>query len=62
MKKLYLIGNAHLDPAWLWPWQEGFAEVKATFSSALDRLNEYEGFIFTSSSVQYYEWIEKKRA
>lgn len=59
MKKLYLIGNAHLDPAWLWPWQEGFAEVKATFSSALDRLNEYEGFIFTSSSVQYYEWIEK---
>lgn len=57
MKKLYLIGNAHLDPAWLWPWQEGFAEVKATFSSALDRLNEYEGFIFTSSSVQYYEWI-----
>lgn len=59
MKKMYLIGNAHLDPAWLWPWQEGFAEVKATFSSALDRLDEYEGFIFTSSSVQYYEWIEK---
>ena len=23
-KKLYMIGNAHLDPVWLWRWQEGF--------------------------------------
>lgn len=21
-KKLHMIGNAHLDPVWLWPWQE----------------------------------------
>jgi len=20
-KKLYLIGNAHIDPVWLWQWQ-----------------------------------------
>ena len=37
-KKIHLIGNAHLDPVWLWQWQEGFAEVKATFRSALDRM------------------------
>lgn len=59
MKKLHLIGNAHLDAAWIWPWQEGYGEVKATFLSALQRLNEYEGFVFTSSSAQYYEWIEE---
>jgi alpha-mannosidase len=38
---LHLIGNAHLDPIWLWRWQEGCGEVLQTFRSALDRLNEY---------------------
>ena len=59
MKTLHMIGNAHLDLAWLWPWQEGFGEVKATFLSALQRLDEFEGFIFTSSSAQYYAWVEE---
>lgn len=59
MRNMFMIGNAHLDPVWLWRWQEGFQEVKATFRSALDRLKEYENFIFTSSSAAYYEWIEK---
>jgi alpha-mannosidase len=30
-KKLHMIGNAHLDPVWLWQWQEGFQEVMSTF-------------------------------
>jgi alpha-mannosidase len=54
-----MIGNAHLDPVWLWNWQEGFQENKATFRSALDRMKEYNDFIFTSSSAAFYEWIEK---
>jgi alpha-mannosidase len=57
-KKMYMIGNAHLDPVWLWQWQEGFQEAKATFRSALDRMNESDDFIFTSSSAAIYEWIE----
>lgn len=48
-----------MDPVWLWQWQEGFQEVKATFRSALDRLNEYPEFVFTSSSAAYYEWVEQ---
>ncbi len=55
---LHMIGNAHLDPVWLWQWQEGFQETKATFRSALDRLNEYPEFVFTNSSAANYEWIE----
>lgn len=58
-KKLHMIGNAHLDPVWLWNWQEGFQEVKATFKSALDRMNEDENFVFTCSSAAFYEWVEK---
>ena len=59
MQKVHLIGNAHLDPVWLWQWQEGFAEIKATYRSALDRMKEYDDFIFTSACGAYYMWIEK---
>ncbi|MBQ8551709.1 MAG: alpha-mannosidase [Clostridia bacterium] len=59
MKKIHLIGNAHLDPVWLWRWQEGFAEIKATFRSALDRMNEFDHYIFTSACAAYYMWVEK---
>lgn len=57
--KTYLIGNAYIDPVWLWQWQDGFAEIKATFRSALDRMKEFEDFKFTSAGAVYYEWIEK---
>lgn len=59
MLKIHLIGNAHLDPVWLWQWQEGYSEVLATFRSALDRIKEFDDFIFTSAAVIYYEWIEE---
>lgn len=58
-KILHMIGNAHIDPVWLWQWQEGFQEVKASFRSALDRMKEYDDFLFVSSSAAFYEWVEK---
>ncbi len=57
-RKLHMIGNAHIDPVWLWQWQEGFHEVKASFRSALDRMNEFPDFIFVASSAAFYEWVE----
>ncbi len=57
-KTIKLIGNAHLDPIWLWRWQEGCGEVLQTFRSALDRLKEYNDFVFTCSSAAYYKWVE----
>jgi alpha-mannosidase len=38
-----MIGNAHIDPVWLWRWQEGVDEALATFRSAADRCEEYHG-------------------
>ena len=58
MSQLHLIGNAHIDPVWLWPWSEGLAETLATFQSALDRMKEYPEFKFTASSAALYEWVE----
>ncbi len=58
-KKMHMIGNAHIDPVWLWQWQEGFQEIKATFRSALDRMKEFDDFVFTCSAASYYAWIEE---
>lgn len=59
MKELYMIGNSHIDAVWFWNWEEGMQEVRATISSALERMKEYEEFCFTCSSTAYLEWIEK---
>lgn len=56
---VHLLGHAHIDPVWLWRWQEGFAEVRATFRSALDRMKETPGYVFTCSSAALYEWVEQ---
>ena len=58
-KQIFCVGNGHLDPMWLWRWQEGCCEVKATIGSALDRMNEYPEFKFICSSALVYEWIEE---
>lgn len=58
-KTLEMIGNAHLDPVWLWQWQEGFQEVKATFRSVLELMKEDREFLFTSSSAAFYEWVAR---
>lgn len=56
---VYMIGNAHIDPVWLWQWREGRQEVLATFRSALDRLEEHPGFVFTCACAAYYAWVER---
>jgi alpha-mannosidase len=57
-RDLHMIGNAHMDPVWIWNWREGFGEVWATFRSALERLEENPDVTFTASSAAYYAWIE----
>ncbi len=48
---VHMIGNAHVDPVWLWTWREGSQTIRATFESVLERLNEYPYFVFTASSA-----------
>jgi alpha-mannosidase len=54
-----MIGNAHIDPVWLWQWPEGYQEVRATFQSAVDRLDEYPDFVFTCDSSLFFAWVEE---
>ncbi|HEX6443614.1 MAG TPA: glycoside hydrolase family 38 C-terminal domain-containing protein [Streptosporangiales bacterium] len=55
---LHMIGNAHIDAVWLWQWPEGYQEVRATFWSAIQRMDEYPEFVFTCDSVAYLTWVE----
>ncbi len=54
-----MIGNAHIDPVWLWQWPEGYQEVRATFQSAVDRLDEYPEYVFTCDSSLFLAWVEE---
>ena len=44
--RFHMIGNAHIDAPWLWPWPEAMSVALSTFRSALDRMNENPGFHF----------------
>ena len=56
--RLHMIGNAHIDAPWLWPLSEANAVVHSTFRSALDRMKEDPELTMTTSSSQFYEWVE----
>ena len=52
-----MVGNAHIDPMWIWDWDEGMHEVLQTFRAAADRLDEDPELRFTASSASYYRWV-----
>lgn len=58
MNKVYMIGNTHFDPIWLWKWDEALASIRATFRSALDRMNENPDFKYSFSCPPVFEWIK----
>lgn len=58
-RKLHLICNAHLDPAWLWEIEEGAGEALSTFRIAAQFCEEFDGFVFNHNEVILYQWIEE---
>jgi alpha-mannosidase len=59
--RVHMIGNAHIDPIWLWPWQAGADEALATLASAADRCDEYPDFVFTRGEAWVYRQAERAR-
>lgn len=58
-KRIHLICNAHLDPVWLWPWEDGLTETLSTYKIAADFCEQYDGFVFNHNEVLLYRWVEK---
>ena len=56
---LYMIGNTHFDPVWLWTWDDAMSSIRATFRSALDRMKEDPNYIYSFCTPPVFEWIRK---
>ncbi|MEP6515843.1 alpha-mannosidase [Microcoleus vaginatus] len=59
--KIYLVGHAHLDLAWLWPVPETWEAAQRTFESVLKLQSEFPDLIFCHSTPALYAWVEEHR-
>jgi alpha-mannosidase len=58
-KIIHLVCNAHLDPVWLWQWEDGLTEALSTFRVACDFCENEREFIFCHNEAALYEWVEE---
>jgi len=52
-----MTGHAHIDLAWLWPYEETRRKLRRSFSTALALMQESPDFRFNQSSAQFYAQI-----
>ena len=57
--KIHLVSNAHLDPVWLWEWEEGAGETLSTFRQAAEFCEKHKGYIFCHNEAVLYRWVEE---
>ncbi len=57
--ELALVGHAHIDLAWLWPWSETRRKLRRTFSTSLSLMERSDDFRFGQSSAQFYAQVEE---
>jgi alpha-mannosidase len=53
------VGNAHIDLAWLWPWEETVEVVRDTFGTVLELQAEYPHLYYAQSTAQDFLWLER---
>jgi alpha-mannosidase len=58
-KTIHLIGNAHLDPVWLWDRREGLNEGITTVRTMLDLMDEFPEMTFVRGESAIYQHVEK---
>ncbi len=59
LPQIHLVCNAHIDPVWLWKWEEGLAETLSTFRIAAKFCEEHDDFIFCHNESLLYQWVEE---
>jgi len=56
---LHLVGNSHIDAAWLWPWSETREVIRNTWRTSLKLAEIFPGYIFTGSSAAFYDMLDR---
>ena len=54
---VHMVGNAHLDPVWLWHWERGSDEVLATCRAACELLDDVPEATFTRGEAWSYKQV-----
>ena len=57
--KLWAVGHAHIDNAWLWRTEHTRKKCECTFSTALRFIHEYPAFGFICSQAQQYRYVQQ---
>ncbi len=53
-----VVGNSHIDAAWLWRWAETVDVVKHTWGTAVKLMDKYPEMRFAASAARYYVWLD----
>lgn len=53
-----LIGQSHIDMAWLWPRRETIRKCAATMANTLSLMKRYPYFRFSHSQAQGFQWLK----
>ena len=58
---IYLLGNCHIDTAWLWPYCETRRKIIRSWSSQLRLMELYNNinYHFTASQAIQYSWLKE---
>lgn len=56
---MHLIGQSHIDVAWLWPVRETVRKTSRTFSTMCALMDEYPDFVYSQSQPQLYAFAKE---
>ncbi|WP_148217205.1 alpha-mannosidase [Acidilobus saccharovorans] len=55
----HVVGHAHIDAAWLWPFSETRRKVLRTTATVLTLMDQFRDMKYVQSSSLYYEWLQQ---
>ncbi|GFO19170.1 alpha-mannosidase [Plakobranchus ocellatus] len=56
---LHAMGHAHIDTAWLWPYDETKRKCARSWTCTLRLMEKYPNFTFMCSQAQQYAWVKE---
>ncbi|MDQ0115785.1 alpha-mannosidase [Paenibacillus harenae] len=56
---MHMVGQSHIDIAWLWPVRETVRKVSRTFSTMNTLMKEYPDFVYTQSQPLLYAFAKE---
>ncbi|WP_373229786.1 alpha-mannosidase [Cohnella sp.] len=56
---MHMVGQSHIDVAWLWPVRETVRKVSRTFSTVTTLMEEYPDFVYSQSQPLLYAFAKE---